>query len=340
MSDPAQTDDCILDGPLLFGRVLDGRGGAREIGWEEARTWQPGAPEEVLWLHMCRTVPGVREWLMQTLAIPEPTAELLTSDATRPRAFREGDALVATLRGINFNPGAEPEDMVSMQVWCDGRRVVSLRRVSLQTPRDTRKELDEKRGPVDAGSLITSLTEHLIERMGRSILDINTAIDELEEREAACADQEMLSEITRIRRECLALKRYMSPQHEALESISRDAPAWFEDHDRREIAESIDRLRRYIEDLDISKESALVLQDDVRARMLERNARTQYQLTIVASIFLPLTFLTGLLGMNVEGIPDARDPQAFAKVVALCVAIVLGQVLLFRRLKWLGKRGS
>ena len=334
LSDPTNTDDCDLDGPLLFGRVLDGKGGAREIAWQEARTWQPGGPDEVLWLHMCRTVPGILSWLMGELAIPEPTAELLTSDATRPRAFREDDALVATLRGINFNPGAEPEDMVSMQVWSDGKRLITLRRVSLQTPRDTRNELDAGNGPVDAGSLITSLTEHLIERMSHSIIDINNSIDELEEQEADAADKTMLSEISRIRRECLALKRYMSPQHEALENIAHDAPDWFEDHDRREIAESIDRLRRYLEDLDISKESALVMQDDVRARLLERNARTQYQLTIVASIFLPLTFLTGLLGMNVEGIPDAKDPFAFWEVMALCAAIAFGQLWLFKRLKW------
>lgn len=334
MQDMIRNDDCDLDGPLLFGRVLDGKGGARAIGWDEARDWRPDAAGELLWVHMCRTVPGVQAWLMNTLGIPEPTAELLTSDATRPRAFREGEALVATLRGINFNPGAEPEDMVSMQVWCDGQRLVTLRRVALQTPRDTRAELDEGRGPVDAGSLITSLTEHLIGRMGPVILDLDEAIDCLEAQETCNADQAMLTEISRVRRECLALKRYMSPQHEALEAISRGAPEWFEDHDRREIAESIDRLRRYLEDLDISKESALVLQDDVRANLLERSARTQYLLTIVAAIFLPLTFLTGLLGINVAGIPDAENPYAFWEVVGICAAIAAAQLVLFKRLRW------
>jgi len=328
------TDDCDLDGPLLFGRVLDGKGGARVIGWQEARDLQPAAAGEVLWLHMCRTQAGVQDWLMDTLGVPEPTAELLISDTTRPRAFREGETLVATLRGINFNPGAEPEDMVSLQVWCDGARLVTLRRVPLQTPRDTRNELDDGHGPVDAGSLITSLTEHLIERMGHVILDLDDAIDKLEEDEADCADKAMLDEISRVRRECLALKRYMSPQHEALENISRDAPGWFEDHDRREIAESIDRLRRFVEDLDIAKESALVLQDDVRARLLERNARTQSLLSVVATIFLPLTFLSGALGMNVAGIPDAKDPHAFWEVMGLCAVIAGGQLALFKRLKW------
>ena len=105
--------------PLLFARVLDGTGGGRAIDWAGIQEWEPapagaGPGDQVLWMHLCRNTPGVYEWLQERIGIPEPTAELLTSDDTRPRAFREGNTLVATLRGINFNPGAEPEDMISM----------------------------------------------------------------------------------------------------------------------------------------------------------------------------------------------------------------------------------
>ncbi|WP_345840785.1 CorA family divalent cation transporter [Altererythrobacter sp. ZODW24] len=127
----------------------------------------------------------------------------------------------------------------------------------------------------------------------------------------------------------------MLPQHEALEKISRDAPAWFEDHDRREIAETIDRLRRYLDDLDISKESALVLQDDIRGRALARSDRTNYLLTIVAAIFLPLGFLTGLMGINVGGMPGVDNPDAFWIVVAGCTFILAFLLLLFKMWKWL-----
>lgn len=322
-------------GPFLFGRVLDGKGGGREIDWEEARGWKPQAPGEVMWVHLCRFLPGVAEWLETGLAIPEPTAELLTSDDTRPRAFREGETLVATLRGINFNPGAEPEDMVSMQLWSDGDRLVTLRRHPLQTPREVLAQIDVGKGPLDTGALITSLTEMMIARMNRSIVDMNDHIDQLEEQDADGKAEQMLEKIGTIRRNCLGLKRHMSPQHEALEMIARDAPDWFEEHDRREIAESIDRLRRYLDDLDISKESAVVLMDELRGRALARSEQTSYLLTIVAAIFLPLSFVTGLLGINVAGIPGVSDDRAFWIVVGMCAAILLFQLYLFRKWKWL-----
>ncbi len=329
------TDETITDGALLFGRVLDGQGGAREIGWEEAQGWQPSAPGEVMWLHICRSRPGVYEWLQDELNIPEPTAELLTSDQTRPRAFSEGETLVGTLRGINFNPGAEPEDMISMQLWCDGRRLITLRRHPLQTPREVVRLLDRGDGPPDAGATITLLAELLIARMSQSIVDMNQVLDDLEDDDPEEHAEAMLGRISTIRRNCLGLKRHMAPQHEALEQISREAPFWFEDHDRREIAESIARLRRYLDDIDISKESALVLQDELRARSLASSEHATYMLTIVAGIFLPLSFLTGLLGINVGGMPGMDDPDAFWAVVVLCGLLFIALIVVFRRLRWL-----
>ena len=334
MDEALASDEAELDGPMLFGRVLDGKGGGRPIAWTDARHWTQQNPQEVLWLHICRNRPGVADWLEHEIGLPEPTAELLTSDATRPRAFREANTLVATLRGINFNPGAEPEDMVSMQLWSDGARLITLRRQKLQTPRDTLAEIDRGAGPSDAGALITSLTELMIARMSQSIVDMNAHIDLLEEIDPDHDPEGTLAKISEIRRNCLALKRHMSPQHEALERISRDAPAWFEDHDRREIAETIERLRRYLDDLDISKESAVVLQDEIRARSLASSEHATYMLTIVAGIFLPLGFLTGLLGINVGGMPGMNSDHAFWIVAGLCCAIIGVQLLLFWKWKW------
>lgn len=336
MHDPLFSADAIRKStPLLIGRVLDGKGGGRPIGWPEALRWTPGAPGEVLWVHLDRTQPGICALLQEQLAIPRPTAEFLVSDDTRPRAFREGNCLVSTLRSINSNPGAQPEDMVSIQIWSDGKRLVSLRRNPVQTTRDTLALIDAGTGPSDAGALVTSLVRFMIMRMNRSIVDMNDQIDALEQADTSDNRDQLLEKIAVIRRECLGLQRHMGPQHEALEVISSDAPEWFEKHDRREIAETIERLRRYLDDINISKESAVVLQDELRARAVARSDRTNYLLTIIAAIFLPLTFATGLLGINVGGIPGADNDQAFWVVVGLCLAIFAMQMLLFWKWKWL-----
>ncbi len=267
--------------------------------------------------------------------IAEPTAELLVSDLSRPRAFREGDALAATLRDLNFNPGAAPEDMIAMQLWSDGARVLTLRRAPQQSPNELRDLLDRGAGPRDAGAMITLVAELMIDHLSGAVIDINAAIDRLEDNSDDLAMAVRAREIAEIRRNCLALQRHISPQHEALQQISRDAPEWFEPHDRREIAESIARLRRHLDDINISKESAVVLQDELRARAQAVGQNATYKLGVMAGVFLPLTFFTGLLGSNVAGIPWHAEPWAFWGVIGACLLITIFILALFRSQRWL-----
>ena len=201
---------------LLFGRVLDGHGGGREISWDDAQNWEPAHAGEVLWLHLDRTVPSVTKWLADDLKLPDATVDFLVSNETQPRAFIEDGAMVAVLRGVNFNPGAKPEDMIAMQVWADQNRVITLRRRRLQTPRETLALIDEGCGPKTSGSLVTDLLEQLVAKVSLAILDMNEKLDHLEDLDFEDDFDDALDDIAIIRRNCLALKRHMSPQPEAL----------------------------------------------------------------------------------------------------------------------------
>lgn len=329
------TSETPPEGGMLFGRVLDGSGGGRDISWTDANHWSPSGAGEVLWLHMDRTVPGVEAWLAQELELPAATVEALVSNETRPRAFMEEAGLVTILRGINFNPGAEPEDMIAMQVRADASRVITLRRRRLQTPRDVLAEIDAGGGPKTAGDLVAALIEQLVAKMNRAIVEQNERIDRLEDSDISSDPEKYLDDIADIRRQCLALKRFMSPQHEALMQIMRSPPDWMSQGNLRDISETIDRLKRYLEDLDVSKESALVLQDDLNNRAAAEANKTMYMLSIIAAIFLPLSFLTGLLGINVGGMPGVEDSSAFWITVVMLVVLLGVQLYVFRRLKWL-----
>jgi zinc transporter len=318
---------------LIFARVLDGHGGAAPVAWEQCASWRPSSPEQTLWLHIDRTAPGVEAWLIDTLGFSEATAEAMVANETRPRAFREGDALVTVLRGINFNPHAQPEDMITLRMWANRNRVLTLRRRPLQTPSELLAELDRGSGPHRTGDLVTEIAVQMVAKIGGSILDMNERIDQLED---GGEDAETtLGVIATIRRNCLALKRHMSPQHEALVQIARDPPSWLSENNCRDIRETVDTLKRYLEDLDVSKESALVIQDDLDSRAAARSNRTIYLLSVAAAIFLPLGFVTSLLGVNVGGIPWVDEPSGFAMLVAALVAMVAVQLVLFRWLKWL-----
>ena len=145
----------------------------------------------------------------------------------------------------------------------------------------------------------------------------------------------MLKEISDIRRDCLALRRYMSPEHDALLEIVRTGPGWMSENNKLEIRETADRLKRFLEDLEVSIESAIVLQDDINSRLAAQANHTMYMLSIVAAIFLPLSFVTGLLGINVGGMPGVESGQAFWITIVLLVILLAIQLYIFRKLKWL-----
>ena len=308
LTDAAQPDTRPL---LVFGCVLDGAGGCRMIAWEAVQDWQPAHDGEVLWLHLDRTAEGAADWMRKVLPASEATIDVLISNETRPRVFREGDGLVGVLRGINFNPGDEPEDMIAMQVWAEKSRVVTLRRRRLQTPRDVLARLQETgTGPKTAGDLVISLTRELVGKINSAIADMNERIDELEADAADAKHEDLLGEIGRIRRTCLAFKRYLSPQYEALLQLQRDPPDWM-------------------------SESALVLQDDLNNRAATEMNRTMFVFSIIAAIFLPLGFVTGLLGINVGGMPGVNSAGAFWITVVILAVIVGIEFMLFKLMKWL-----
>ena len=320
---------------LVFGCILDGKGGCRHIGWEDAQDWTPQNPGDVLWLHMDRTVEAVASWSQPQLKFFDATLEVLLSNETRPRAFREEDTMVTILRGINFNPNAEREDMIALQIWADDTRVVSFRRRPLQTPRDILARLDAGQGPNTSGDLLTDLIEQLVAKMNVAIVDMNDEIDVMEDNGDNLSVEMLLDKISDIRRNCLALKRYMSPQHEALLEIRRNPPSWLTKANLTDIRETLDRLARYLEDLDVSKESALVLQDDLDSRASHKTNHTMYILSIITAVFLPLGFITGLLGINVGGMPGVNSHYAFWITVTVLVGLMSIQFWLFRKLKWL-----
>ena len=78
---------------------------------------------------------------------------------------------------------------------------------------------------------------------------------------------------------------------------------------RGKLRECADSLTRYIEDLDAMREKAVVIQDSVTALLAEQMNRTVLVLSLATATFLPLGLLTGLLGINVAGIPGAEIPM-------------------------------
>ena len=317
---------------FIVAYLLDRRGGGRNISWRQALAWTPA--DGLLWLHLDYTAPQTRAWIAESAGLNAIVSGALLAEETRPRCVAEGDTLLISMRGVNLNPGADPEDMVSIRIWLEENRIITLRHRRILAVDDMRKALDEGRGPRTAGQHVVFLAECLATRIATVIHNIDEVVDDLEDAVLTEQSQSLRGKLAALRRQTIAIRRYLAPQRELLSRLQTERTPLFDDMDRARLRESADRTTRYIEDLDSARERAAVTQEELSSRLSEQMNSKMYLLSIVAAVFLPLGFLTGLLGINVGGIPGGDNPWGFFLVCAILAVLVGLQLWLFRRKHW------
>ena len=107
------------------------------------------------------------------------------------------------------------------------------------------------------------------------------------------------------------------------------------DDDAHYLREQANRITRYVEDLDLVRERALVVQEELLNRIAQEQNARMYLLSIVAAIFLPLSFLTGVFGMNVGGLPGVENKGAFLLVAIGMLAVGVAIVAWMRWKRWI-----
>ncbi len=239
------------------------------------------------------------------------------------------------MRGINLNQGAEPDDMVAVRMWLQEGRIITSRRRKVLSIRDVRDDLLAGKGPRTTGQFLVALMGRLAGRIGAAVENVEKLLDELGERMSGGTIEQVRVELGAVRRQVAALRRHLAPQRDALERLTRIPSGILSEDDVFDLREEGDQLTRHIEDLDLVRENALVTQEELMNRIaMEQNAR-MYLLSVIAAIFLPLTFVTGLLGMNVAGLPGTANPNGFLISAAVMVVLGIGLSGYFKWKKWL-----
>jgi zinc transporter len=200
---------------------------------------------------------------------------------------------------------------------------------------DIRESVERGSGPWTTDTFLDRLIRGLTDRMSPVIESLEDRLGELEDAILEKQTIEMRTTLARIRQQAIALRRHISPQREALARLVTMESSWLTEASRHHIRESADHLIRIVEDLDELRERAAIIQDELSNHLSESMNRRMYSLSIIAGIFLPLGLITGLLGINVAGIPGAGTPWAFAVVCVVLAVIVILEIIIFRKLRWL-----
>lgn len=289
-----------------------------------------------VWIHLHGDGDVVAAWLRTHAHLPDYVIDPLTAVETRPRCDAIGRGAFVNLRGLSDDQLTSADPLASVRLYASAGRVHSVTRRKL-TAFHTVVEAVEGGGVADPGDLIVAFASAITEQLDPLIADLGDTLDECEEALDPTRIFEQRRAVTHTRVRAIGYRRFLVPQRSALEKLGQLPGDWLQADDRLHLAAAADRAARMAEEVDSIRERAALIHEtltDLRAEQLDQRS---LQIAIVAMVFLPLTFLTGLLGMNVKGIPFADEPWAFAGVVALCVAMSAAIVAWFVRKHWIGR---
>ena len=302
---------------------LDGEGGCKKV--DPLKFKEPKRSNKVLWIDFDHTDIAARDWIRKHIEIVDvPLMKMMSALETRPRSLLHHDKFFLILRGMNYNPSADPDDMVSLRIFIGEHIILTAHKRALNSVTEMLKQYKANTGPDDIGGFLVGLANFVTDGISEFVCKLDDDIDVVEDQLENSKPREIRPKVAEIRRQTIKLRRYLIPQRDALTRIQSDKISWLEDSDRVQLREASDSTIRLIEDLDAAKDRTTVTQETIMDRTSEELNSRMYVLSVVAVIFMPLSFVTGLLGINVAGIPGSTYKLAF-----LIVCVALGLLGLF-----------
>jgi zinc transporter len=315
-----------MEGALL---AVDGR--ARRLSLEETAAYEgPG----FLWIHLEGKDQADLAFLKSQKDMPDVVTGALAATETRPRCDRIDDAAILNLRGPGDLDPDDSDRLVSIRFWVTQCKVVSLSRRKLGAIDDVVRLMEGGRIH-DSGDLVAAFAQGISKQLDPQVSALGDALDECESHLETGNLYELRRTIARIRSEAIGFRRFVAPDRDALRTLPSFEFEWLADDDRLHIVEAADRFARMTEELEAVRERAALLHEqitDMRAEVIDRRSLL---IAIVALIFLPLTYITGLFGMNVKDVPYAQVDQAFWYVTGFTLLIAIVIAVYFTLKNWL-----
>ena len=191
----------------LFSYILDGDGGGKPVDLSLVRA----DDTQLAWIHLNGRHPDAKKFLKDQIHLDPLIVRSLLAEETRPRLEEVGSNDIIILRGINFNPGPTPEDLVSIRVWISGGLLVTVGRRKSKTVADLDEKLRQGRGPRKSGEFVAMLCNSLHDTIEPVIQELDATTDVLEEKSMDNPDASLRNDIATVRKQATLFLRHMSP---------------------------------------------------------------------------------------------------------------------------------
>ena len=187
----------------------------------------------------------------------------------------------------------------------------------------------------DASFLAYSLLDAIVDSCFPILEYYSDRAEELEAHLLEHSHSTMISEIHLIKRDLLLLHWVVWPMRELVATLQRESHECVSDATRVYLRDLYDHVIQIIEIIETYREIASDLTDTYMSSVSNRMNEVMKVLTLIGTIFIPLTFLAGVYGMNFRYFPELDQIWAYPAFWILCVFLAVVMLFLFRKRKWL-----
>jgi len=194
---------------------------------------------------------------------------------------------------------------------------------------------DERLLSRGADFMFHAVLDHLVDHYDSTLERLEYEADEVEDRVFEAPGRDITKRVFNLKRDLAQLKRIATPQREILNRFARDQFPLIGSQARLYFRDVFDHMQR-INDLADSLRDTLNSVLEVHFSAVQKNTNDTIKiLTVIATVFLPMYFLTGVYGMNFKYLPEVGWKHGYLFFWGLCAATVTTMLWLFHRRKWL-----
>lgn len=287
------------------------------------------------WLHYCARHDGIEDILNNQLGVPMFISQAMVAEETRSRAIVRPEGIMVLFKAMHQHDGAVPEMMVSLRLWIEPHRIISAREHDIDALLTIRDEMLAGHGPSSTADFLIDMIGHVYDEFEPLVDTMEAELDALETLVEREKTDEVCGRLGALERRAAIFNRHLSPQAAIFQLVGATHCPIVSDDDRDHLNELDSRLRGILEALRDLRDRALII--DQRIQRIEEFRQTKANLAfaIAATLFLPATFLTGLFGVNVGGIPWLNEPMGFIIISAICITLIGASYVMIRRGHWL-----
>lgn len=286
-----------------------------------------------LWIDLEAPTKDDIKWLRDVFDFHDLALVDVMNNAVRPKQELYGDILFTVFSAINLNEDEDQLDTINLNIFLTDHFIVSTHLKPLKTIRETVRAMNRTRDPLSRG------TDHvyylLLDGVVNRYLDVMDEVDEslvaLEHEVFGAPTRDIQEKIFREKRRLAYLKRSITPKRDAVRDLVHDDFPQISEEVRLLIRDVLDHILRIVDAIESYRELTTGLMDSYMTNISNRMNEVMKLMSIIATVMLPLSFLTGLFGMNFDVIPGLHLEYGFWALMGFMMTLAIVLAWFFKR---------